>query len=266
MFFKSDNMRHIWSGTISFGLIHIPVRLYNATKESRLNFKYLRKKDLCPIKYMRICRLTGEEVPFKEIVRGYEYQKGDYVVLQDEDFKKASVKKTQTIEILKFVNAAEIDQDYLEKPFYLEPTKEAQKAYVLLREALKKSNKVGIAKFVLKTREHLAVIKPDDELLVLDQMRFKDELLDPKDLNIPKEQKYSKKELDIAIQLISQLTEPFRPEDFHDTYAEEIKEIVQNKARGKPVKPGKEEEITPTPVADIMAKLKESLEYAKRNK
>lgn len=259
-------MRHIWSGTISFGLIHIPVRLYSATKENRLNFKYLRKKDLCPIKYLRVCRSTGEEVPYGDIVRGYEYRKGDFVVLEDDDFKKADIKKSKTIEIFEFVEASEINQDYLEKPYYLEPTKEAQKAYVLLREALKKTSKVGVAKFILKTREYLAIIKPENELLVLDQMRFGEELLNPEGLNVPRKERYSKKELDMAIQLINQLTEVFRPEDFHDTYSDEIKRVVREKIKGKPVSPKEEEEISPTKVADIMAKLKESLEYAKKNK
>lgn len=132
----------MWTGTISFGLIHIPIKLYSATKESRVEFDYLRRKDLCPIKYVRVCKNTGEEVPFEDIVRGYEYEKGEYIVLEDDDFKKASVEKTETVEIIEFIHMEEVDTVLIEKPYYLEPTKSATKAYVLLREAMKKSKKV----------------------------------------------------------------------------------------------------------------------------
>jgi len=143
-------MKSIWSGTLSFGLVHLPVNLYSATTQKKLHFNYLRKKDLCPIKYVKVCKFTGEEVPYGDIVRGYQYQKGDYVVLEDKDFQQASVEKTETIEIVEFVKAGEIDEIYLEKPYYLEPQKQAQKAYVLLRDALKKSRKVGVARFMLR--------------------------------------------------------------------------------------------------------------------
>jgi DNA end-binding protein Ku len=257
-------MKSIWSGTLSFGLVHVPVNLYSASVERKLHFNYLRKKDLCPIKYVKVCKFTGEEVPYSDIVRGFEYQKGDYVVLQDEDLKQANVEKTETIEILEFVKANEIDEIYLEKPYYIEPQKQATKAYVILREALKKSKKVGVAKFVLRTREHLAIIKPEGEMLILNQMRFHDEIRDPEGLNIPKTAKYNKKELDIAIQLVEQLSVPFKPKDFHDTYTEELEKIILAKSKGKLKRFKKGKVPVATEVPDLMSKLRESLEKARK--
>jgi DNA end-binding protein Ku len=157
-------MRAIWSGALSFGLVNIPVKLYSATAGMGLDLTMLHKKDISPIRYARICRADGKEIPYEDIVKGYEYQKGDYVILTDEDFKKASVEKTKAIEIESFVKESEIDPIYFEKPYYLEPEKGAQKAYALLRESLKKSKKIGLAKFVLRNREHLAAIRPKAKL------------------------------------------------------------------------------------------------------
>src|SRR5437588_524209 len=142
-------MRAVWSGSISFGLVNIPVNLYPATKERSLDLDYLRKKDLCPIGYIKVCKSSGEEVPYKDIVRGYEYQKGDYAILEDEDFRKIGVKKTQLIDILDFVNEKDIDSKYFIKPYYIEPDKKGTKAYTLLKKALEKTKKVAVAKFVL---------------------------------------------------------------------------------------------------------------------
>ena len=172
-------MRSIWTGAISFGLINIPVRLYTAVKDTRPDLDMLHKKDLSPIRYARVCKADGEEIPFSEIVKGYEYQKGDYVVLEDEDFKRANARKTQTIDIQDFVEEKEIDTKLLEKPYYLEPTKESRKAYMLLAQGLKKTGKIGVGKFVLRTREHLVALKPQDGMLVLDQMRFIDQIVSP---------------------------------------------------------------------------------------
>jgi DNA end-binding protein Ku len=258
-------MRSIWSGAISFGLIHIPVKLYSAVTESNLDFDMLRKQDLCPIRYARVCRDTGEEVPWQDIVKGYEYKKGDYVILEDEDFKRANVAKTQTIDVIDFVNASEIDFVYLEKPYYLEPVKEARKAYALLREALKKTGRAGLALFVLRNRQRLALLKPEGDLLILNQMRFASEIRKPEGLNLPPEAEASKKELDMAIKLIDELSEPFRPEQFHDTYREELERVIEEKAHGKTPEPRGEAPV-PTAVPDLMAKLRESLEAAKKKK
>lgn len=251
-------MRPIWSGMISFGLINIPVKMYSASHEKKMEFNYLRRQDLCPIKYVKVCRNTGEEVPMGDVVRGYQYQKGDYVILQDEDFKRAGAKRTQTIEVVGFIDAKEIDPIYLEKPYYLEPVKEAQKAYVLLREALARSGKVGMAKFVLKTKEHLAMIKPEGHIIILDQMRFYDELSDISNINAPQVEA-DKREIDMAIRLIDQLTMHFDPEEFHNTYSDQLKKIIQDKLKGRPYKLEKEK-VIPTETPDIMAKLRESLE------
>lgn len=258
-------MRAIWSGAISFGLILIPVRLYTAVEEGGLDLDMLRKQDLCPISYARVCRTTGEEVPYEDIVKGYQYKKGDYVVLEDEDFKRASVRKTQTIDIIEFVDQQEIDAKLLAKPFYLEPTKQARKAYALLREALKKTAKVAVGRFVLRNREHLVILKPEEDLIILEQRRFADEIKKPAGLDLPASDEASDREVDIAIKLIDQLTEPFRPEEFHDTYREELKRVIDEKAKGKPPA-AVEERPLPTEVPDLMARLRESLEQARKRK
>lgn len=257
-------MRSFWSGAISFGLIHIPIKLYKATEERGLDFDLLRKKDMCPIGYEKVCKITGEKVSKDEIVRGYEYQKGDYVILKDDDIKKAFPKRTQTLEIVEFVDQNDIDAMYFEKPYYVEPEKGAEKVYALLREALKKSKKVGIARFVIRNLEHLAIIKPEKDLIILDQIRFPSEIRKPQDLRIPKNQEISEKELDMAIKLIDELSEPFIPEKLKDTYTEELKEVIEEKAKGKMVKPREETPPRIAEIEDIMAKLKQSLEHAKQ--
>lgn len=255
-------MRAIWSGALSFGLVNIPVKLYSATAGKGLNLDMLHKKDLSPIRYARICRADGKEIPYEDIVKGYEYQKGDYVILTDEDFKKANVQKTKAIEIQDFVKETEIDPIYFEKPYYLEPEKGAEKAYVLLRESLKKSKKIGVAQFVLRNREHLAVIKPFEKVLILNQLRYQDEIRKPDDLNLPDAKVGGKREIEIALALIDQLTSHFKPEAYKDTYKEELERVIKAKAKGKPVK-AKGKEPEPTDVADLMAMLRASLEKEK---
>jgi DNA end-binding protein Ku len=258
-------MRSIWSGAISFGLIHIPVKLYSAIQESTLDLDMLRKQDLCPIRYARVCRDTGEEVPYQDIVKGYQYRKGDYVILEDEDFKRANVRKTQTIDIVEFVDRSEIDPKLLSKPYYLEPTKQARKAYALLREGLKRTGKVGIGKFVLRNREHLVALRAEEELIVLDQMRFASEVRKAEGLDLPDKDEATNRELEVAIKLIDQLTDPFKPEEFRDTYREELERVIKEKAEGKvPTERG--EKPIPTEVPDLMAKLKESLDHARKRK
>lgn len=256
-------MRSIWSGLLSFGLVNIPVRLYPATVERKLKFNYLHKKDLSPIRYARICREDGQEVPYKEVVKGYEYQKGDYIILTDDDFKKANLRKTGAIEIIEFVKEEEVDSVFFEKPYYLEPDRGSDKAYALLREALRRSRKVGIAKFVLKNRENLGIIKLEGDIIVLNQIRFKSEIKEAENLNIPPAKIEEDKEVELAIALIDRLTEPFKPEKYHDTYREELEEIIIERIGGK-APPPKEAEPAPTPVHDLMAILRESLKRAKQ--
>ncbi|HSX41161.1 MAG TPA: Ku protein [Candidatus Saccharimonadales bacterium] len=253
-------MRALWTGSLSFGLINIPVRLYSGS-ESRggIELTMLHKKDLSPIRYARICRADGKEIPFDQIVKGYEYQEGDYVVLTDDDLKKANARRTKSIDIEEFVHEDEIDVRYYEKPYYLEPDKNAAKPYALLREALNKSGRVAIAKFVLRNKEHLAAVKPVGKVLVLEQMRFPSDLRAPSKLDIPEASAATKKEIDMALALIDQLSAPFIPEDFHDTYTEELEALIEAKAKGKkPKAAGPAPKATPS--KDLMSMLKASLE------
>jgi DNA end-binding protein Ku len=255
-------MRSIWSGSIGFGLVNIPVKLYSASQShDGLDLDMLHKEDHSPIRYARICREDGEEVPYDDIVKGYEYREGDYVILTQEDFKKADAKKTKTLEIRQFVDEPEIDSRYYEKPYYLEPDKGAERAYALLRDALAKAGKIALAKYAMRARDNMGAIKPIGDALVLNQMRFPSDLRSPADLKFPKD-KAKKEELDMAMALIRQLDKPFIPEDWHDTYTEELEEVIEEKAKGqKPKARGKAPEDTK--VKDLMSTLKASLESAK---
>ncbi len=256
-------MRSIWKGALSFGLVNIPVHLYTASQEKEISFVLLHKKDFSQIRYARICKEEGKEVPWSEIVKGYEVEKGDFVTLKDEDFEKANLAKAKTIEIFSFVKEEEIETYYYVKPYYCEPDKNAGSAYSLLCEALKKSKKVGLAKFVLRNREHLAVVKAHDNMLIINELRYQSELIKADELKLPAAAKTSAKELDIAMQLINHLTVPFNPKEYHDTYVEEIKKIIKQKAKGRPIHP-KTKEPSVTKVHDIMALLKASLEEKKK--
>lgn len=259
-------MRPIWSGSISFGLVNIPIRLYPGTKEHTINLDMLHKKDLSPIRYAKICKLEEKEVPYEEIVKGYEFQKGEYVLFSDEDFQKVYPKKSKTIEIKCFSNSSEIDTIYYDKPYILEPDKGASKAYTLLREALKHSKKVAVCLFVLRNREHLAVLKPYDRGIVLQELRFHDEIRNMGELELPVAGKAVTKELDMAIKLIDQLSEPFKADSFKDTYTEEFQEVINDKLRGKKLEPKASQEPKTTGMQDLMAKLKGSLEKYKPSK
>ncbi len=256
-------MRSIWSGSISFGLINIPVKMYSASEERALKFRLLDKHEHAPISYAKISKLTHKEVAYEDIVKGYEFQKGNYVILTDEDFEKAAPRKTKTIDIVSFVEESEIPSDHIDKPYFVEPDPKAEKAYVLLREALKKSKKVGVAKWVLRNKEHLAMVKPQENALMLIGLRYEDELRKPEDLHIPKKGDFSKRELEMALMLIDQLQEHFDPSKFHDTYTEDLKKIIAKKAKGKPIKV---EEMEPeaTDMRDIMEALRRSLEREKK--
>lgn len=261
-------MRSLWSGSLSFGLINIPVRLYSASEERVLNFDMLHNKDLSPIRFARICKEDEKEVPYKDIVKGYEYQKGEYVVVTEEDFKKAAPEKSNTIEIVDFVSEDEIDTIYFEKPYYLEPDKNASKPYALLREALKKSHKVGVVKYVFRNKEHIGVIKPHDSVIVLNQLRYASEVRSEESLKLPKEGEINKKEIDMALKLIDQLTGKFKAESYKDTYTNELMKVIEQKIKGVPGKKGKikKAEAKPSKVHDIMSLLKASLESETEHK
>lgn len=252
-------MRAMWKGSISFGLVNVPVRLYAGAESAGLDLHMLHKTDQSPIRYAKICRKDGKEIAFEDIVKGYEYQEGDYVVLTDEDFEKASPERSKTVEIIQFVDEADIDVRYFEKPYYLEPDRGADKQYALLRDALAKSGRVALAKFVLRNREHLAAIKPVGRMLVLEQMRFPAEVREPSGLNLP-EAKAGKQEVELALALIDQLSSGFAPEDYHDTYNERLEEIIEAKAKGRKPKKAAGKEPAPTKVNDLVAALRASLD------
>jgi DNA end-binding protein Ku len=258
-------MRALWTGSLHFGLVTIPVKLYAAAEEKGgLEFTFLHKEDLAPVQYLRICKEDGQEVPFNEIVRGYRLEQGDYVVLDDEDFRKADAAKTRLIDIVDFTEERQIDPRLYARPYFLEPQEGAAKAYVLLREALARSGKVGIARFVFRGKEHLSYLKADGKVLLLEQLRFPSELRDIDAVHVP-EKKVVEEEVEVARQLIDELTEPFRPDRFHDTYTEELLRVIDEKARGKePKQHGKEPHATH--VQDLMQLLHQSVEQAARRK
>jgi DNA end-binding protein Ku len=257
-------MRALWTGAISFGLVNIPVRLYSGS-ESRagLDLHLLHSKDGSTVRYARVCRQDGKEIPWDEIVKGYEYQKGDHVVLTNEDFEKADKKESHSLDIQQFVEQEEIDIRYYEKPYYLEPDKKAEKAYALLHEALKETKKLALVKFVLRQREHLGAILPIGRALVLTQMRFPHDLRHPGDLKFPTGKEVTKTEIEMGKDLIKSQTRAFIPEDYHDTYTEKLESIIERKAKGKkPAPQGKEPE--PTEAKDLMSALKASLAGAEK--
>lgn len=258
-------MHPIWSGSVSFGLINIPVRLYSGTQEHAIDLDMLHKTDLSPIRYARICKADNKEVPYKDIVKGYEYQKGDYVVVTDEDFQKVSSKKSKTIEIIFFTAEEEVDSIYFDKLYYLQPDKGGAKAYALLREALRKSGKVAVAVFTLRNHQHMAVIKAKDNALILNQLRYHSEIRSSKELELP-EEKGNPKELEVAIKLIDQLTEHFDPKNYHDNYLEELQKVIDAKVKGKQVKKKRERAPTFTASHDILSKLQASLRIPSRKR
>lgn len=256
--------RAIWSGAIAFGLINIPVKLFSATQGSELSFNQLRKSDMSRIKYQRVAAADGKEVPYEEIVKGYEIEDDVYVVIEDDDIKKASPKKTQSIEIITFTDEDQISSEYFEKPYYIAPEKNAARAYTLLREALKKSKKVAVAKFILRTKENLAILKPHGDVLILNQIRFQSEIREPDNLNLPSSESMNEKEMELALSLVDQLSEPFKPEQFKDTFTDELKQIIEQKAKGidfSAMAANKQPESTDD--GDLLASLRASIEKSK---
>jgi DNA end-binding protein Ku len=254
----------IWTGAINFGLVTIPVRLLTAVREnSDLHFHFLHAKDYGRIKNERVCTEDGNPVPWEEIVRGYEYDKGQYVVLTEEDFKKVSIEATQSVEIVQFVQLEEIDPVFFDRPYYLEPEKKGRHAYALLREALKKSGKVGIARVVIRSREHLAALKPSGDALVIQMMHWADEIVNASDLEFPKLESAPAGEMKAATMLIDTMTSPFDASKFHDRYREELQALIEAKVAGKPAEKGRAKARPETNVRDLMAVLQRSLKEAR---
>lgn len=256
-------MRSIWNGSISFGLVSIPIKMYSASEERAIELDMLDVHDNAHIKYKRINENTGKEVEWKDIVKGFKKDE-NYIILEDEDFEMANMKKSKTIDIEEFVEENEVNEMLYKKPYFLEPQKEGGKSYNLLRDALKKTKKLGVATFVMRQKENLCLIGVYKNALVLHVIRFAEEIRDPADLKLPTT-KVSKKEVDMALDLIKNYTDTFQLEKYKDVYNDQLMKIIENKSKGKKSKVEKID-TTPTSATDLMAKLKASLEHKKKSK
>jgi DNA end-binding protein Ku len=278
--------RGLWKGAISFGLVHVPVELFSAEKRSsELDLSMLDKRDLAPVGYKRYNKASGEDVPWAEIVKGYEYEDGKYVVLSEEDFRRANVEASRTVEIVAFVEREAVPPKYYRMPYYLAPGKRGEKAYALLRETLHKAGKIGIATVVIRTRQYLAAVYPENEVLMMDTLRYADELRDVEDLGIPaaslKGPKVTAKEIDLALRLVEDMAEKWQPGKYKDTYREDLLKRIEQKVKAGQTKEITEPEKEPraaggAEVIDLMALLKKSVaskgkaasadrQHAKRN-
>lgn len=259
-------MRAIWNGAIGFGLVNIPIKMYSAVQDSNLDLDMLDKADLSNIKFKRVNEKTGEEVKWENIVKAYLLE-DRYVVLEDEDYAAASPDKTKIFSIEKFVKEAEVDSVYFETPYFLEPQKHGENAYGLLLNALIKTKMVGVGTFVMREKEILAIVRPyNNEVLIINRMRFAQEIRDYKELKLPELKKPKPTELQMAVSLIEQTSGAFTPEEFKDSYAEDLMKIIQQKAKGSKVKAPKEALEEKGKVVDLMAQLKASLEQSKKDK
>lgn len=227
-------MHSIWTGSISFGLINIPIKVFSAVQESSLDLDMLDSKDHSNIKFIRVNESTGKEVAYENIVKGYKMDSG-YVILENDDFEAADAEKTKTIDIISFVFEKEIDSLYYEQPYYLQPEKQATKAYALLRDALQLSGKVGVTTFVLKNKEGLAILKPYKNVIVLNRIRFSQEIRETSELELPPISKTKTKEMDMAKKLVDQLTEKFDIGKYKDTYTAKLLKIIKEKSKGKKI-------------------------------
>src|SRR5258708_1442574 len=259
--------RQLSKGAIRFGLVHVPVSLFPAEDRKELSFTMLDKRDMAPVGYKRYNKSTGDEVAFEDIVKGYEYEKGQFVPLDKEDFKKANVEATQTIDIVGFVGNHEIPPYYLESPYYLAPDKHGDKGYALLREVLDKQDKWAIATVVIRTRQHIAVVYPRDNVLVMNTLRYQNELKSAKDLEVPKDLKEAKvqpNEIKMAERLIDDMTIRWDPKEFHDTYRDDLLKLIEEKAAGHTRKMPKAHAPREAEVIDFARLLEQSLSSRKR--
>jgi DNA end-binding protein Ku len=261
--------RALWKGAISFGLVHVPVSLYPATRSEGMSFDMLDKRDFAPVGYKRYNKRSGEDVPWNEIVKGYEYEQGQYVVVGEEDFKQANVKATQTVEILSFVDADAVPPYYFETPYYLEPGKRGEKGYALLRDVPTRTRRIGIAQVVIRSRQHLAALLPVDRMLVLNTLRYASEIRDTAELVLPEAGKaagISDKELQMAERLVEDMSEAWKPAQYKDTYHDDLMKRIEEK-----IDSGQTHVVTPegeepaeapqsAEVIDLAALLRRSLE------
>lgn len=258
-------MAAIWKGALSFGLIHIPVHLHSAVRAKEgLSFRMLHKKDNTPIKYQRVCPKDKQEVPWADIVKGFEVSKGQFVVLDKEDFDKAAVATSKRVDVLDFVRADEVDPRYFETPYYLVPQAGGEKPYALFREALARTGTLGIGKLTLRQKQHLVAVQASGEALVLHLMRFAAELVDVDEFNFPsaKQEPLRPQEIAMAEQLVANLSESFDPGKYTDEYTRNLRDIIKAKSKGKKVEVEEIEEEAETGVIDLMARLQESLDRA----
>jgi DNA end-binding protein Ku len=256
--------RALWKGAISFGLVNIPIELHTAVRNHRPKFRMLHAKDKSPVKFERVCIRDGHPVAWEDLVKGYEYSKGQFVVLTKDDFKTAAIEKTKTIDILDFVDPKQIDERYFETPYYLQAGKGADRAYVLLREAIKASGKIGIAKIILRDAQHLAAVEAIGDALVLTMMRFSDELADLKEYSFPHKAEIRPAELKMAQQLIDNLVSDWQPDKYTDEYKENLLRVIDAKVKGKAPKLVAEDTSPKgAEVVDLMARLRASLEGKK---
>jgi DNA end-binding protein Ku len=260
--------RAIWSGSISFGLLNVPVKLYSAVSKQTVRFRELREGDGSRVKHKRVAESDGKEVPYEKIVKGYEYAPDQYVVLTKDELSDLEPQRSRAIEIQDFVDLDDIDPIYFEQPYYLGPDKGAERAYSLLVQAMKDARKVAVARFVLRNKEHLAAIRPMGDVLTLTTMRFHDEVTQPSDLDgevfeEEKPKKPDQREIAMAKQLIESLTGDFKPNSYRDEYREELLDLLEKKAAGKEVVSAPTEEPKPTKAPDLMAALEESLAAVK---
>ena len=252
--------RSIWKGSISFGLVNIPVELYSAVRDHRPRFRLLHAKDEAPVRYERVCQTDGKPVAWEDLVKGYEYEKGQFVVLTKDDFKTAALQKTKTVDILDFVDPKEIDDRYFETPYYLTPGKGAGRSYALLRDAMRESGRMGIGKIILRDTQHLAAIEVIGDALVMTMMRFSDELADLAEFTFPSSEGLRKQELTMARQLVENLSARWDPGKYTDEYVTNIMRIIEGKLKGRKPKLEAEKTRQPANVVDLMARLKASLE------
>jgi DNA end-binding protein Ku len=252
--------RAMWKGSLAFGLVNIPIELYSATRDHRPKFRLLHAKDEAPVRYERVCQTEGKAVGWEDLVKGYEYEKGQFVVVTKDDFKTAALEKTKTIDILDFVDPNEIDERYFETPYYLQPAKGADRSYALLREAIRESKKLGVAKIILRDAQHLAAVEAIGDALVLTMMRFADELADLADFRFPKAEAIRPAELKMAMQLIDNLSAEWKPEKYTDEYRDNLMKVIQGKLKGRRPRLQERETAQSADVVDLMARLRASLE------
>src|SRR5918911_358406 len=255
-------MRPTWKGSISFGLVYIPISVYPATREEKLSFRQLRKTDLSPIKYKKVAEADMKEVPADQIVKGYEYEKGRYVILSDEDFEKVRIESTHSIDITDFVDLEQVDPKFFYKPYFLEPQKGGEKAYAVLHKALSGTGKIGVAKVVISNREHLAAVKPDGLFLILELMHFASEVLSPEELTRPTTT-LNDKELKMAQALIDSMSVDWQPEKYRNEYRNAVMELIEQKAKNKQLPPAPAPTPRSTIVVDLVKVLQESINRSK---